>query len=572
MENSKSALPENFLLDITNIAGSSDDVCLKAIQHYKNYLNYPEPVVQQISKAMIGNLTEYFNLSHQGSSQFEKVLPHLSDVANFMDSKNSPNMDVQSTARIKSLFSDYEKLLSSCADNLENNKPIPDSGFAKDLIATRDVLYPRYHLRNDPQAFYKHVYSTILEFMEYIDKLSQDNPEYGFEPVATKKQQELMKPKKYHFPKEESETITIPDNDFLGYAFNTKGIPEVYRYLVAIASKLDKEIILKDIQKIQSETNLQDLQKLSLIHTLQNEIKKESLVAFRNSLEQELLDSMPLESSMFKDYTTKSKEDFLYIHKGLKPIYKDYLSIISNIDDSLETGTSPTLLTNSFAGGNATTNVISEKLSNSHNEQNTKLQNIIEQLSVLDLDNFEQVFETAKKLHYFSICSKDYMKHPKETGYQSFHIFVRTPFGKYEKQIRTQAQHHFAEYGHASHSNNYKPYEKENFHRLKVCTPLMPKRDQEKNIILPIQLEPLGLEEAIREYYRKDFSFFSGGLSMDQFKTMHFFDFDEAMLSLSQPNEQLLERVSKGFNFLKKIKNKIIPKAPPESNNPFDNR
>ena len=97
-----------------------------------------------------------------------------------------------------------------------------------------------------------------------------------------------------------------------------------------------------------------------------------------------------------------------------------------------------------------------------------------------------------------------------------------------------------------------------------------PKRNEEKDIILPIQLEPVSLEEAIKEYYHKDFSFFSGGLSMQEFQKEHPDDFDDAMLHLSQPNEKLMERVSTGFSFLKKIKNIIIPKS--NDYNPFDNR
>lgn len=567
MDNFKLALPEDFLLDITNLAGSSDAVCLKTIRHYQGYLEYPDSIVQQISKAMVGNLTEYYNISHQGSFQFETALPHLSDVANFMDSKNSPNMDVQSTARIKSFYSAYEKLLSSCSENLEQDQPIPNNGFAKDLIATRDILYPRYQLRNDPQAFYKRVYGTILEFMEYIDKLSKENPEYGFEPVSVEKQKALMKPKKYHFP--DGEIVTIPEKDFLSYALSAKGIPEVYRNLVTISTKLDTEIISKDILKLQAKS-VNNIYDLPTIQILQNEIKKEALVDFRNNLEQEFIDSMPADSSMLKDYTTRSKEDFLYIHKlGIKPLYKDYLEIISNIDTALEDGKTPTYLASHLVGGITTKKAIEEKLSLSEFEQKSKLKNIIDELSTLNLNNFELDLATAKKLQYFASCSKDYMRHPKETGYQSFHIVVRTPFGRYEKQFRTQDQHHFAEYGHASHSNSYKPYEKENFHRLKVCTPLMPRRDENKDIILPIRLEPLGLEEAIKEYYHKDFSFFSGGLSMAQFQAAHPDNFDEAMLALSQPNEKLLERIYKGFNFLQKIKTKILLKP---NDYPYDNR
>lgn len=568
MDNFNLPLPEYFLLDITNLAGSSDTVCLKAMQHYKEYLEYPNPVVQQISKAMVGNLTEYYNISHQGSFQLETALPHLSDVANFMNSKSSPNMDVQSIARIKSFYSAYEKLLSSCAENLEKKNPIPSNGFAKDLIATRDILYPRCQFRNNPQVFYKQVYSTILEFMEYIDELSKENPEYGFVPVSAEKQTAVMKPKKYHFP--DGEIVTIPEKDFLSYAFSEKGIPEVYRNLVTISTKLDPEIISKDILKIQTKS-INNVYDLPTIQILQNEIKKEALVDFRNNLEQEFLDSMPADSSMLKNYITRNKEDFIYIHKGLEPLYKDYLEIISNIDTALKDGKTPTYLASHLVGGTTTQKAIEKKLSLSEAEQKSKLKNIIDELSNLNLNHFELDLATAKKLQYFASCSKDYMRHPKETGYQSFHIVVKTPFGRYEKQFRTQDQHHFAEYGHASHSNSYKPYEKESFHRLKVYTPLMPRRDENKEIILPIRLEPLGLEEAIKKYYHKDFSFFSDGLSMDQFQEAHPNDFDEAMLALSQPNEKLLERISKGFSFLKKIKYKLLPKTI-NDNSPFDNR
>ena len=61
------------------------------------------------------------------------------------------------------------------------------------------------------------------------------------------------------------------------------------------------------------------------------------------------------------------------------------------------------------------------------------------------------------------------MRNPKEALYQSLHMAVKTPFGFYEKQFRTESQHNVAEYGYASHSNTYKPYEKENFHILKIC-------------------------------------------------------------------------------------------------------
>lgn len=568
MENFSLTLPNGFLFDITNIAGSSNEVCIKTIKHYYSFIEHPNPIVQQIAKAMVGNLHEYYNVSYPGTSQFQLALPHLSDVANFMDSKNSPNMDIQSTARIKSFYSAYEKLLSSCANSLEHDRPIPTHGFAKDLIATRDILYPRYQFRNDPQAFYKCTYSTILDFMEYIEQLSQQDPQYGFEPVSHQKQQELMKPKKYNFP--EDEIIHVPDKDFLAYALELKGIPNIYRDLATISTKLDPEIIIRDIQKIQSG-QIDNIYDLPIMQVLQNEVKKDSLTEFRNLLEQEFLDNIPANSTMLKDYKAENLDDFLYLYKlTLKPQYKDYLAIISHIDSAFKEGNYPTYLAESLIGGNVTQQAIDNKFEIINSKQNQKREQILADIQSLDLNDFDKNLATAKKLQYFASCSKDYMKNPKEAGYQSFHVVVRTPFGRYEKQFRTQEQHYFAEYGHASHNNSYKPYEKENFHRLKVCTPLMPKRNEEKDIILPIQLEPVSLEEAIKEYYHKDFSFFSGGLSMQEFQKEHPDDFDDAMLHLSQPNEKLMERVSTGFSFLKKIKNIIIPKS--NDYNPFDNR
>lgn len=386
--------------------------------------------------------------------------------------------------------------------------------------------------------------------------------------VDPKKQQKIIKPKKHNYP--EGSIISVPKHDFLGYALNAKGIPEVYRYLAKISSKLNHTIMIKDIMKLKNMPS-SEIDDLPLIKTIQNELKKESLMEFRNDLEQEFLDSIPINSSMYKDYTTMNKDDFLYIHKlNLKPKFKDYLEIVSNIDTAISLNNYTTnFMPSTFAGGTTTEKSISSKLNILTIDKNLKLSEIIYGLNNLNLKSFSHDLKQAEKLAYYAQCSKDYMKNPKETGYQSFHVVVRTPFGRYEKQFRTEAQHNFAEYGHASHSNSYKPYEKENFHRLKVCTPLMPARNKEGDIIFPIRLVPLELNDAIKEYYHKDFSFFSGGYSMEQFKAMHPDDFDKAMLGLSQPDEKLLERVGKSFNFLQKIKQTVKKVF---SDNPYDNR
>lgn len=53
---------------------------------------------------------------------------------------------------------------------------------------------------------------------------------------------------------------------------------------------------------------------------------------------------------------------------------------------------------------------------------------------------------------------KDYITHPKQLGYQSVHMIVRTNTGlTVEIQIRTSTMHLWAEDGPASHDNAYKP-------------------------------------------------------------------------------------------------------------------
>lgn len=563
MEFYKTELPSNFLLEITKIPGSKDEVCKQTIAHYRIFQTYPDPIINQIAAAMVGNLIEYYEISHQGSKKFELAMPHLSDVANFMDSKNTPIMDIQSTARIKSFYSVYEKLLLECSNKLEQNKPIPEKGLAKDIIATRDVLYPRYQFKNDPQAFYKSVYGAVLEFMEYIDKLSQDNPDYGLEPLSSEKQYEFQRPKRYTFLSDE---VIIPQKDFIDYALEIKKVPHIYRALASLSTDIDKATMLSNIQQMQGEISSEELYNLPLVKALKKEIKRNSLINFRDNLEKKIFDSMPNEQ-MYKDYKNMSTEDFIYIHeKSLKPEFKDYISIISTIDNSMKTGVDINQLASVIKGEKITKEALASEFELAAINQELNLENSLTQFTALDTANFSKNLEQAKKIQYYASCSKDYMRYPKEIGYQSLHTIVKTPFGRYEKQFRTYEQHKFAENGPASHSQTYKPYEKENFHRLKVCTPLMPARNDEGDIILPICLAPLSLNDAIKEYYHKDFKFFSG-MSMEMFELSHPDDFDEAMLALSEPNDKLITRIKNTF---KVLRSKLAPK-PKTLSTPTDN-
>lgn len=552
--NNIKALPADFILDITHISGSSDDVCLKAIEHYKRFLNNPDPVVISISQAMVGNLTEYYSLSHIGSPNFELALPHLSEMASFMDSKNTIQMDVESTARIKSFYSLYEKLLMECSEHLERNYAIPTSGLAYDIIATRDVMHPRYQFRFEPENFYRHVYGLILEYMEHINELSKTDSRYGFKKIPHKKQLEIIRPKVFDF--DPPETFSVPDKDFVAYALDIKGIPQIYRYITSLSSSMSKEDIYREIEKLRSTEDNDELFELPIVKALKSQIQKESVISFRNSLERELLSIMSSRKKMLQDYKKLSEEDFLYIYgKSLYPEYRDFIRIINYLDIAIQNDHYDLYLDfdRLITGGEISEQVICNRLEYQLGLQKLDLESRIGALRFEELGDFSQNFDQASLINYFSSCSKDYMRNPKSSGYQSFHIIVETPFGSYEKQFRTATQNDLAEHGNASHSNSYKPYEKQNFHRLKVCTPLMPARDEKGDIISPIQLEPIDFASAIKAYYHQGFEFFSGGLTLDEFRKKHPDDFDEAFLELSNSNtsEGMIDRISSAFEFLR---------------------
>ena len=565
-------LPDNFLLEVTRIPGPKEKVCLQAIEHYNHYVNHPDIIVRELARAMVGNLNEYYEISNKGSKNFEIALPHLSEAVNFLDAKNTASMDVQSTARIKSFYSTYEKLLIQCANTLQANKPIPTNGLIKDLIATRDVLYPRYQLKHEPQTFYRFVYKTILEYMEYIDELSKENPEYGFEFIGEDKQRELEKPKQYSSDLNE---ISVPEKDFLDYALEIKNIPHIYRRLVACSQKLDSSIILDNIIALQNSHNEEKIDELPLIKNIKNEINKETLISFRNNLEQEVINYM--NKDMYKNFKTKSREDFLYIYKfTLKPEHKDFLDIVSNIDEAIELDNwNVNFFKNSNLYSNVTKGILSEKADELLRTREELFQNELEEIKNIDLQQYGEHFHIAQKLKYFSLCIKDYMRNPKEALYQSLHMAVKTPFGFYEKQFRTESQHNVAEYGYASHSNTYKPYEKENFHILKICTPLMPKRDETGEIISPIELMPSTLDEAIKEYYHTGFETFSGGIPLDVFRKIYNTEesFYKAMMEIGPSKGGMMSRLTSKFSLSKLFqKPKQVLFLSTDDSDPHNNR
>lgn len=170
-----------------------------------------------------------------------------------------------------------------------------------------------------------------------------------------------------------------------------------------------------------------------------------------------------------------------------------------------------------------------------------------------DMPTFYAKFQKACKILHYDACSKDYMANPKDNGYQSFHIRINTPFGPYEKQFRTDKQHSFAEKGNASHSLNYKPDVKTAFHRLKVPSPFIPKRDSHGDIISPTELGVAPFEHAVAFYYGIQFSTFADGKNFEDFQSQFSTkeDFDQALLDLSPTDN----------NFMTKLLNKFFKKS-----------
>lgn len=186
------------------------------------------------------------------------------------------------------------------------------------------------------------------------------------------------------------------------------------------------------------------------------------------------------------------------------------------------------------------------------------------------MPTFYAKFQKAYQILHYDVCSKDYMANPKDNGYQSFHIRINTPFGPYEKQFRTYKQHIFAEKGNASHSLNYKPDVKTSFHRLKVPSPFIPKRDVNGDIITPTELGVAPFEHAVAFYYGLQFSSFADGKTFEEFESQFATkeDFDQALLDLSPKDSNFITKLLN--KFLKKgTKSKIADKTESTSNPQF---
>lgn len=564
--------PEDFIFDITNIPGSSEDVTLLAIEYYKKQLENPNlsEELKEVAYAYVINLTEYYELSNFNSPKLRAALPHLSKSADFMESKTCIDMDVEATGRIKSFYSVYQKILDESIEAISNNEDISEKCFFYDIYATRDILHPRHDMKFSPQAFYKMVYKTILEYMEYIDDLHFKDSSYSFFEIPETEKRNLTRPRKHTYP---ANSVDIPDKDFVSYALEIKGVPYAYRYLTDFSDKLSPEVLANEIIALKTAdlSNPATYSNSFLFTMLSSQVKKEYSYTLRNHFEKVLIEKLSKEE--LDDYYSFPIDEFLENHEqDLNQFQINCCIFIKHMDSSEAQGLFNTETIPKFTNL-AFMNECIETLNRYKSLQNNDILQRLESIKNLeispDLEDFKQNLSKACRIRYYDICSKDYMKYPKPNGYQSFHIRINTPFGEYEKQIRTAKQHHFAENGPASHSLNYKPNIRTTFHRLKVPAPLSPKRDSNGDLIRPTELGILPFDAAVRLYYGTTFSSYSGGKTFEEFKSQFSSkeEFDKALLALSPKETSFLSRLKDKFSKKEKsnpIQTKISTVLMPE--------
>ena len=149
MDLDKIAIPEDFIFDIASVPGSSDEVCQKTIKHYEKMKEKPDLDARlvNICNGIIGALTEYYKLASRSSENLRGVLPHISEAARFMESQTTVDIDIESSGRIKSFYSEYVKIIDRVKEFVEHDKAIPMDGFLEDTWATRDIIHPRHDMR-----------------------------------------------------------------------------------------------------------------------------------------------------------------------------------------------------------------------------------------------------------------------------------------------------------------------------------------------------------------------------------------------------------------------------------------
>ena len=330
-------IPDDFMFDITNIPGSSDDITLQAIEHYKKQAGNPELELhlRYIAHAYVTNLTDYYEMCNFNSSTLRKALPHFSEDVRFMESKNSPDIYIESSGRIKSCYSFYDRLADMIHKCISKNQPIPEHGAFHDIYATRDIFFPFHDMTYNPQQFYKLTYRIILEYFEFIDKLSEQDSSYSLVPMSQNEKKDLKRPK---IPTYCENDIDIPDKNFIDYALEERNIPVGYRYLAQISDDLPPLHMINEIL-ILKNYNLDDKTSYSdspLYKAIVKQSEQEMLDKLRYILEKKIIESFPKDKKdTLKDYRTLPISEFLSKYKSnLNASQSGYCKLLDFLDNN----------------------------------------------------------------------------------------------------------------------------------------------------------------------------------------------------------------------------------------------
>lgn len=330
-------IPDDFMFDITNIPGSSDDITLQAIEHYKKQAGNPnlEMHLRYIAHAYVTNLTDYYEMCNFNSPTLRKALPHFSENVRFMESKNSPDIHIESSGRIKSLYSFYDRLADMIQKCISKNEPIPEHGAFYDIYATRDIFIPFHDMTYNPQQFYKLTYRNILEYFEFIDKLNKQDSRYSLIPMSENEKQDLKRPK---IPTYSDNDVDIPSKNFIEYALEERNIPVGYKYLAEISDDLPPLYIVDEILMFKNY-NLDDKTSYSaspLYKAIVKQTEQEMLDKLKYIIEKKIIESFPKDKKdILKEFRSLPISEFLIKYQSSLNSYQSgYCKVLDYLDNA----------------------------------------------------------------------------------------------------------------------------------------------------------------------------------------------------------------------------------------------
>ncbi len=175
-----------------------------------------------------------------------------------------------------------------------------------------------------------------------------------------------------------------------------------------------------------------------------------NLIDYKDNVQYDVFDYIFNNSTSFKEIIKKA-EELNELRHSREAAMKLYTDIIVELKITLlDLGVN--LLT--ITGRIKSITSIYSKLNKSPNFLNNINDILGFRIIVRTVKNCYEALELLHKKYFYSDKRiKDYIKHPKNNGYQSIHIVIIGPFKKkMEIQIRTSEMHNIAENGSAAHS------------------------------------------------------------------------------------------------------------------------